>query len=100
MTDTSRAEYVFPPLDHILIECNHMGAESMVDTNVYQAQRVIDNHLSLQECIAFLTHQDLSRVQDIRLLHISRRHGDPYAIRAGPSPRPPGKRIIIAEEEI
>ena len=35
LTDTSRAEYVFPPLDHILIECNHMGAESMVDTNAY-----------------------------------------------------------------
>lgn len=99
LTDTSRAEYVFPPLDHILIECNHMGAESMVDTNAYQAQRVIDNHLSLQECIAFLTHQDLSRVQDIRLLHISRRHGDPDAMRRAVAAAT-GKRIIIAEEEI
>ena len=47
LTDTSRAEDTFPPLDHILIECNHMGAESMADTNAYQAQRIIDNHLSL-----------------------------------------------------
>nr|DAR00981.1 MAG TPA: YycJ-like MBL-fold protein [Caudoviricetes sp.] len=99
LTDTSRAEYVFPPLDHILIECNHMGAESMMDTNAYQAQRVIDNHLSLQECIAFLTHQDLSCVQDIRLLHISRRHGDPDAMRRAVAAAT-GKRIIIAEEEI
>ena len=99
LTDTSRAEDTFPPLDHILIECNHMGAESMADTNAYQAQRIIDNHLSLPECLAFLTHQDLSRVQDIRLLHISRRHGDPDAMRRAVAAAT-GKRIIIAEEEI
>lgn len=98
-TDTGRIEDPFLPLDHIMIECNHMGAESMADTNAYQAQRVLENHLSLQDCIAFLAHQDLSRVRDIRLIHISNRHGDPDAMRRAVAAAT-GKRIIIAEEEI
>ena len=84
---------------HIMIECNHLGAESMLGTNYFQARRTLDNHLSLADCTAFLRRQDLSATQDIRLIHISRRHGDPDTMRRAAAAAS-GRRIIIAEEEI
>lgn len=84
---------------HILIECNHLGAESMLDTNYFQARRTLDNHMSLADCTAFLRRQNLSGTQDIRLIHISKRHGDLNTMRRAAAAAS-GRRIIIAEEEI
>ena len=77
LTDTRAADVSLPALHHIMVECNHMGLDSMGQTNAYHADRVIRNHMSLDECIRFLMHQDLSQVQDIRLIHMSSIHGDP-----------------------
>lgn len=98
LTDTSHVDYIFPPVDHIMIECNHMGASSMSDCNAYLARRVLDNHLSMDACIQFLRAQEMSQVKDIRLLHISHRHGDPSVMRHAAAAAT-GKFIIIAEEE-
>ena len=71
----------------------------MLGTNYFQARRTLDNHLSLADCTAFLRRQDLSATQDIRLIHISRRHGDPDTMRRAAAAAS-GRRIIIAQEEI
>lgn len=98
LTDTSRADFVFPAAEHILIECNHMGAQSMADTNAFLAGRVLQNHLGLAGCIAFLQRQDLGRIQDIRLIHISRAHGDPDMMRRAAAAAT-GRHIIVCGEK-
>lgn len=96
ITDAACAPFRFPSLDYIMIECNHMGAESMQDTNAFLADRVLHNHLSLQDCIDFLRHQDLSCAQEIILLHISNRHGDPEMMQKAVQAAT-GKRVVIAQ---
>ena len=81
LTDTGKADLVFPPCEYILVECNHLGVDSMGSTNAFLAQRVAQNHLSLAACIRFLQAQDLGRTKYIQLLHISKAHGDPVAMR-------------------
>lgn len=94
LTDTGRAEYTLPPVEHIMIECNHLGIDSMGKTNDFLARRVAENHLSLEACVRFLRAQDLSLVQDIRLIHISRAHGDPQIMRQAVA-EATGKLIIV-----
>ena len=94
ITDTREAAYRFPPAHHILVECNHMGVQSMADTNAIHASRVLKNHMSLADCLAFLRLQDLSLVQDIRLIHISHTHGDPDEMRRAAAAAT-GKRVIV-----
>lgn len=94
LTDTREAPYVFPAAHHILVECNHLGIESMADTNACHARRVLENHMSLDECLTFLRRQDLSLVQEIRLIHISREHGDPDAMRRAVAAAT-GRRVMV-----
>ena len=94
LTDTGKAEYSLPPVHHIMIECNHLGVDAMGATNAFLARSVAENHLSLDACVSFLLAQDLSEVQDIRLLHISNAHGDPQVMRDTVA-RATGKMIIV-----
>lgn len=98
-TDCAKVPYILPPCTHWMIECNHLGEAAMGDVNAIHAYRVLHNHLSLEDCIETLRHQDLSRTQDIRLLHISATNGDPAAMKEAVAAAT-GKRIIIAQEEI
>ncbi len=75
-----------------------MGLDSMGQTNAYHADRVVRNHMSLDDCIRFLLRQDLSQVQDIRLIHISNSHGDPMAMRNAVATAT-GRQVIIAGQE-
>lgn len=98
LTDTRVADVSLPAVHHIMVECNHMGLDSMAQTNAIHADRVIRNHMSLDDCIRFLLHQDLSQVQDIRLIHISHSHGDPMAMRNAVAAAT-GRQVIIAGQE-
>lgn len=98
-TDCGKVPYILPPCEHWMIECNHMGEAVMGSQNAIHAYRVLHNHLSLEDCIDALKHQDLSRTQDIRLLHISATNGDPAAMKEAVAAAT-GKHIIIAQEEI
>ena len=98
-TDTKRLDdYAFKGLDHIMVECNHMGLASMTDTNAYLADRVLRDHMSLDDCVNFLAQQDLSQVLDIRLIHISSSHGDPQKMWETVAAAT-GRRVIIARPE-
>jgi ribonuclease BN (tRNA processing enzyme) len=58
------------------LECNYQ--DEHLELN-YETLRVRQNHASLDQVIAYLDRCDLSRAQEIHLLHLSRRHADPCA---------------------
>lgn len=76
LTDSAYCKYRFNGLTHVLIECNHSVAllrESVASGAIPVAHknRVLQNHMSLERCLGFLKTNDLSRVQEIHLIHLS-----------------------------
>jgi phosphoribosyl 1,2-cyclic phosphodiesterase len=76
-TDTYYIKYKFNGLTHILIECNH--SYKIINENVEAGflswsmkQRLIQSHFSLENVKKFLLANDLSKVQGIWLIHLSR----------------------------
>ncbi len=76
ITDTHYSPYTFKNLNHVLIECNY--DDKILDDNIKRgklhpvvADRVYGSHISLQTCKEFLTANDLSKVKNIVLLHLS-----------------------------
>lgn len=94
-TDTRLLDYTFPHLNHIMVECNHLGLDSMGETNFFLARRVVENHMSLEECLRFIKRQDLTSVTDITLLHLSSVHGDPVTMQKAVAAAT-GCRVVIA----
>lgn len=75
-TDTYYLAYRFAGLNNILIECNY--SEELLDINsksggiVKQMRdRVIESHMSYETCLETLNANDLSRVNNIVLIHLS-----------------------------
>ena len=81
-TDTYYIPYTFQGLDYILLECNYsreLLQESIEDgrTAPEQTRRLYQSHFGLRNVLDMLRANDLSRVQRIYLIHISRENGDP-----------------------
>lgn len=75
-TDTATLPYKFPGMTHIMIECN--WSESTIKTNnEFVLNRTKKTHMSLDSCIDFLKVNDLSKVREIRLIHLSDSNSDP-----------------------
>lgn len=83
-TDASYIENRFPPLDYICIECNYVDVEDYKSElefmNGFVEKRRVRSHLSLNRCVEFLKQQDLSRIKEIRLLHLTESQGNIYTI--------------------
>lgn len=88
-TDTPYIPFVVPALNNIMIEANYDKA--LLDSNVEggvidksHRDRVVLNHMSLTTCIETLCKMDLSRVNNIVLLHLSNdnAHGSTFARKA------------------
>lgn len=83
-TDCSYIESRFPPLDYICIECNYVDVDDYKSEleymNGFVEKRRVRSHLSLNRCVDFLKQQDLSRVKEIRLLHLTESQGAIYYI--------------------
>lgn len=79
ITDASYIEYRFPPMDYICIECNYIDVDDYSSelqyVNTFVENRRFRSHLSLDRCIEFLKQQDLSKIKEIRLLHLSESQG-------------------------
>ena len=80
-TDTYYLRYQFLGLTHIAIECNYVESVLMdlVESgaiNIEHVKRVMKSHLSLENLIDFLKANDLSKVQEIYLLHLSDSNSD------------------------
>lgn len=80
-TDTYYIPSRFPQLDYIMVECNY--DVSILLRNIAEGvtpeslkPRLLQSHFSLDNVRAFLSANDLSRVQHIYLLHVSDGNGD------------------------
>jgi len=76
LTDTYYCEYVFPGLTSILVEANYCEKilKDKVDSGAspkFLRDRVIQSHLSLRNCKELLSANDLSKVGNIVLIHLS-----------------------------
>lgn len=81
LTDTMYSPYTFHDLTHIMIACNYdkellYSKVKAGDIDRAQRRRVLFNHPSLQTVKDFLIANDLDKVQEIWLLHLSDRSSD------------------------
>jgi phosphoribosyl 1,2-cyclic phosphodiesterase len=81
LTDTYYCEYTFPPLNNILVEANY--CQKILDDRLKRGEnpkvvrdRVIESHLSIDNCKALLKANDLSKVNNIVLIHLSDKNSD------------------------
>lgn len=74
-TDTFDLPYILNGLTHIIIECNH-SSETMSKQNKYLERRIVNTHMSLKKCCSFLDNNDLSKVEEIHLIHLSARNAN------------------------
>ncbi|MFF2449333.1 MBL fold metallo-hydrolase [Neobacillus sp. NPDC058068] len=80
-TDTYYIKYRFPGLTHIMVECNYSREiliENIVKGRVPRVmkQRLERSHFSLENVKEFLKANDLTKVQEIWLLHLSDSNSD------------------------
>lgn len=76
-TDTYYLPNTFKGLNHILIECNY---DKNILDGIYVDKslktRLYTSHMSIDTCIAALKANDLSRVKNIVLIHLSNNHSN------------------------
>lgn len=80
-TDTYYIKYKFSGLTHILVECNY--SEKILKENIENGsvpkvmeKRLLQSHFSLENVKEFFKANDLSKVQEIWLLHLSSSNSD------------------------
>ena len=80
-TDTYYIRYRFPRLNYIMVECNY--AMDILEDNVQRGlvpevlrRRLLTSHFSLENVKEFLRANDLSKVREIWLLHLSDGNSD------------------------
>ena len=78
ITDTGRVPLAtdMPTPSYLVIEANH-DAETLLaaDIDEHQKQRILNNHLSIQKLAEYLGKVDKTFLQEVHLIHISKRHG-------------------------
>ncbi|GGA31976.1 MBL fold metallo-hydrolase [Psychrobacillus lasiicapitis] len=98
-TDTYYIKYRFSGITHLMIECNY--CQSVLDLNEQAGRihpsmrkRVMQSHFSMENVLEFLKANDLSKLQEIWLLHLSDTNSDEFLIRQEVA-RATGKLIHI-----
>lgn len=104
ITDSYFVPNKFSGLNNILVEVNY--AEDILDNNISNGSmpaivrnRVLASHMSLQTCKGFLLANDLSKVNNIVLLHLSSGNSDAKRFKAEIEGIT-GKTITIADKNI
>ena len=96
LTDTYYVEYKFEDLNNILIEANYdidlVGEGFLKD-------RIIQSHMSIEQCINTLKDNDLSNVNHIVLLHLSDRNSNAKDFKKRVE-QSTGKNVIIADKGV
>lgn len=76
ITDTHYCPFKFPGMNQVIVECNY--SDEIMDRNLadgsgnlFVRNRVIKSHMELQTTIDFLLANDLSKVNNIVLVHLS-----------------------------
>ena len=83
VTDTHYVPFTFKGLNNIIIECNYDGEileTRAVDHSIPMSvrNRVLSSHISLETCRDWLLASDLSKVNNIVLIHLS--DGNSHAV--------------------
>lgn len=99
-TDTYYVKYRFNDLTHIMLECNY--SKDILDENIEigrvhrgMKNRLVKSHFSLENVIQFLKSNDLSKVQEIHLLHLSDTNSDENLFKEKVQ-EVTGKQVLIA----
>lgn len=73
LTDTYYTAYTFKGLNNIIIEANYCPviAKQKLSEKAFLRDRIFQSHLSINTCIRTLQANDLSRVNNIVLIHLS-----------------------------
>lgn len=86
VTDSAYLKYKIPDCDCLMIECNYV--KSVLDDkyrqgeiNVSLRNRIVKNHLSLETLVEALKVANLSRCQQIYLMHLSDGNSDEELIK-------------------
>lgn len=81
LTDTYYCRYKFSGLTHIMVECNF--SLDILDANIAKGsvpavmrRRLMRSHFSLENVKEFLRANDISKVEEIWLLHLSDNNSD------------------------
>jgi len=81
VTDTMMLEYTFPGLNHIMLEANY--ADDILSNNIENGRmpasmrgRLLDSHMELETTKGILSSNDLSKVSNIILIHLSAGNSD------------------------
>lgn len=81
-TDTYNMEYTSNGITKLMIECNH--SYEIIDKKVAagtlnkkQAERLVRSHFSFENLKNWLKRNDLTRLKEIYLLHLSKTNADP-----------------------
>lgn len=81
LTDTYYCKYTFPGLNNILIEANY--SKEIIDKKFgpdsekeFLRNRILQSHFSLANCKDMLSANDLSKVNNIVLIHLSDSNSD------------------------
>ena len=86
ITDSAYVKYTFSGLTHIMIEANY-AQEIIIDNAkheripLYLAERVIQTHMSIETLLDLLQANNMSKVRQIYLLHLSDGNSDAAAFR-------------------
>jgi len=103
-TDTYFLKNRFADLSHVMIECNY--DDGIIDGNVKSGlvhpavrDRVNQSHMSLETCIKTLKANDLSKVNNIVLLHLSSKNSDPDMFRRAVEAET-GKLVTVARKGV
>ena len=102
ITDSFYIRYRFEGLTHIMVECNY--AADILQANVNngslpeaQRTRLMQSHFSLEHVKQFLRANDLSRVHEIYLIHLSAGNSDTVRFKRDIQ-AVTGKRVIVCNE--
>lgn len=102
ITDSFYVRYRFKGLTHIMVECNY--AADILQANVNngslpeaQRTRLMQSHFSLEHVKQFLRANDLSRVHEIYLIHLSAGNSDTVRFKRDIQ-AVTGKRVIVCNE--
>jgi len=81
LTDTYYCRYRFEGLTHVMVECNY--SIELLDENIaagrvpsVMKKRLLRSHFSLEHVLDFLRVNDMGRVEEIWLLHLSDNNSD------------------------
>lgn len=81
ITDSAYSKYTFTGLTHLMVEANY-AQEILLDNAksermpLFLAERVIQTHMSIETLLELLRANDMSKVRQIYLLHLSDGNSD------------------------